>query len=84
MWPQFFYALPVQSRFAEAGRLYLSKNPQSVCINRYDGFINWMFLDWSVGKVGLKEPWKLKWHRNYDINASLPDWPDWMRRFKEY
>ena len=54
------------------------------CINRHDEFINSVFLDFSVRKVGLKELWKLKWHRNSDLNAPPPDWPDWMKKFKDY
>jgi hypothetical protein len=49
-------------------------------------------MDWSVRKVGLKELWKLKWHRRFNINgpwtqaggAQLSDWPQWMRKFKEH
>ncbi|MHC4605039.1 MAG: type II secretion system protein, partial [Planctomycetota bacterium] len=36
------------------------------CINRHDGFVNAAFLDSSVRKVGLKELWTLKWHRNFN------------------
>jgi len=62
------------------------------CIDRHNGFINMAFLDWSVRKVGLKELWTLKWHRDFNTNgawtyaggASLSDWPEWMRGFKEY
>ena len=62
------------------------------CINRHDGFVNILFMDWSTRKVGLKELWTLKWHRNYDIagpwtRAGLAqggDWPEWMRNFKDY
>jgi len=39
------------------------------CPNRHQGTINSAFLDWSVRKVGLKELWKLKWHRNYNIGG---------------
>jgi prepilin-type processing-associated H-X9-DG protein len=39
------------------------------CINRHDGFVNAVFLDGSVRKVGLKELWRLKWHPNYNTNA---------------
>jgi len=35
-------------------------------INRHDGKINMLFMDWSVRKVGLKELWTLKWHREFD------------------
>ncbi|MBW1814269.1 MAG: type II secretion system protein [Deltaproteobacteria bacterium] len=62
------------------------------CINRHNGYINGLFLDWSVRKVGLKELWTLKWKKQFDTanvwtraGGVLPeDWPQWMRRFKDY
>jgi len=62
------------------------------CINRHNGFINHLFLDWTVRRVGLKELWKMKWHRQFNTNGpwttaggcSPTDWPDWMRPFKDY
>jgi prepilin-type processing-associated H-X9-DG protein len=61
-------------------------------INRHNGFINGLFMDWSVRKVGLKELWTLKWHP--DFNTAGPwtkaggvrpdDWPQWMRPFKDH
>jgi len=64
----------------------------SVCINRHNAGINSLFLDWSVRKVGLKELWTLKWWRQYNTRgpwtkaggAKSEDWPQWMRRFKDY
>jgi hypothetical protein len=49
-------------------------------------------MDWSVRKVGLKELWTLKWHGQYDTDGPWTkrggvkpeDWPQWMRRFKDY
>ena len=62
------------------------------CINRHDGGINGLFMDWSVRKVGLKELWTLKWHRKSDTagpwtmagGVRPQDWPKWMRRFRDY
>lgn len=62
------------------------------CINRHDGYVNHMFMDWSVRRVGLKELWKLKWHRKFDIagpwtragGCTSGDWPKWMRGFAAY
>jgi prepilin-type N-terminal cleavage/methylation domain-containing protein len=62
------------------------------CINRHQGGINGLFSDASVRKVGLKELWALKWHRQYDTagpwtkagGVAPADWPEWMRRFKDY
>jgi len=62
------------------------------CINRHDGYVNSLFMDWSVRKVGLKELWILKWHREFDTanewtragGAKPKDWPEWMRNFKDY
>jgi len=62
------------------------------CINRHEGHINAVFVDFSVSKVGIKELWTLKWHKAFNTagpwtkaGGVLPeDWPEWMRRFKEY
>lgn len=62
------------------------------CIDRHNGAINMLFMDWSARKVGLKELWTLKWHRNYSTNGPwtkaggviMWDWPEWMRNFKDY
>jgi len=62
------------------------------CIDRHNGGINSLFLDWSVRKVGLKELWALKWDKEFDIagpwtraGGVQPDnWPKWMRGFKDY
>ena len=61
-------------------------------INRHRGNVNGVFMDWSVRKVGLKELWTLKWHRNFDTNGPWTiaggvtenAWPEWMREFKDY
>jgi prepilin-type N-terminal cleavage/methylation domain-containing protein/prepilin-type processing-associated H-X9-DG protein len=63
-----------------------------LCINRHNGGVNYLFLDWSVRKVGLKELWTLKWCRQFDTRGPWtqaggvqPDrWPPWMRKFKDY
>jgi len=63
-----------------------------LCINRHNGYVNGLFLDWSVRKVGLKELWTLKWYEEFDTanewtkaGGVQPDsWPVWMRRFKDY
>ena len=62
------------------------------CVNRHDGFVNVVFMDYHVQKVGLKELWTLKWHQEYDTagpwtkagGVKPSDWPEWMRRFKDY
>ncbi|MHC4496560.1 MAG: type II secretion system protein [Planctomycetota bacterium] len=62
------------------------------CIDRHDGFINLLFMDWSARDIGLKELWTLKWHRSYITNgpwtraggARPEDWPVWLRNYKDY
>ncbi len=64
----------------------------NTCINRHNGHINILFLDWSVRKVGLKELWTLKWDSDWDTagrwtkagGVQPEDWPEWMRSFKDY
>jgi prepilin-type processing-associated H-X9-DG protein len=63
-----------------------------VCVDRHNGFVNSLFCDWTVRKIGLKELWTLKWHRTYNVNGpwtkaggATPDkWPQWMRSYKDY
>ncbi|MHC4682188.1 MAG: hypothetical protein ACYTEK_26285, partial [Planctomycetota bacterium] len=62
------------------------------CIDRHTGYSNALFMDWSVRKVGIKELWTLKWHREFDTQGPWTraggvqpsDWPPWMRNFRDY
>ena len=63
-----------------------------IIVNRHDGFTNWLFMDWSVTKMGLKQTYTFKWSRTYNTGGIWTtaggvrpsDWPPWMRKFKEY
>ncbi len=62
------------------------------CIDRHDGFVGCLFLDFTVRKVGLKELWTLKWHKSFNTRGSWTaaggvqssDWPDWLRPMRDY
>jgi prepilin-type N-terminal cleavage/methylation domain-containing protein len=62
------------------------------CLNRHDGFVSGLFMDWSVRRLGLKELWTFRWHRQYATTGPWTkaggvqpsDWPPWMRHFKDY
>jgi prepilin-type N-terminal cleavage/methylation domain-containing protein len=62
------------------------------CIDRHNGFVNHLFMDWSARTVGVKELWTLRWHKQFDTEGPWTvaggvnpgDWPQWMRRFKDY
>jgi len=52
------------------------------CINRHNGAINLLFMDWSVRRVGLKALWDLPWHHGWNANGDPPPaWPAWMNKF---
>jgi prepilin-type processing-associated H-X9-DG protein len=61
-------------------------------VNRHDGNLNTLFIDGSVRKTGIKQLWKLKWHRTYNTGGTWTlsggvqrnDWPEWMANFKDY
>ena len=69
-----------------------SNEMNRVCIDRHNGAISMLLMDWSARKVGLKELWTLKWNRGYNIKGPWTkaggvqslDWPEWMRNFKDY
>lgn len=62
------------------------------CMDRHQGFMNMLFLDWSVRRVGLKELWTLRFHRRWNTanpytnvgGVTATDWPQWMRHLKDY
>ena len=64
-----------------------------LCLDRHGhGRTNMTFMDGSSRRVGLKELWTLTWYRRYPTagpwtragGAEPEDWPEWMRKFKEY
>jgi prepilin-type processing-associated H-X9-DG protein len=74
------------------GLVYLVIDWRRFCLNRHSGAVNCLFMDSSVRKVGLKELWTLKWHREFNTanrwtkagGVTAEDWPEWMRRFRDY
>ena len=72
---QYDWGIPAASKCKQMG---------TFCMNRHSGFINGVFLDFSIRKIGLKELWKLKWHREFDTNAPTPEWPRWMKKLNDY
>lgn len=75
--------LQTDSPPAAEGQQLQGSNMSVFCLNRHTGNMNMTFLDASVRKVALKQLWKLKWHKEYDTNARPPQWPDWMKNFKD-
>lgn len=53
------------------------------CLDRHNGWLNIAFVDLAVSKVGLKEMWRLKWHKNFDTSGYKGTWPDWMQGMKD-
>jgi prepilin-type processing-associated H-X9-DG protein len=59
------------------------------CLNRHNGNVNSLFLDWSVRRVGLKALWTLKWYKEFDRanrwtkagGVQPDDWPEWMKDY---
>jgi len=62
------------------------------CVNRHNEHSNAVFLDFAAARLGLKQLWTLKWHRQFDTGgpwttaggATPDDWPHWMRNMKDY
>jgi prepilin-type N-terminal cleavage/methylation domain-containing protein len=87
LWP-----LPTQAPAQNEIEAWTGNNMARCCINRHDGFVGCAFLDFSVRKVGLKELYTLKWHKSFNTygpwtvagGVQENNWPDWIRRFKEY
>ena len=87
LWP-----LETQGPAINEYEAWTGNNMARCCINRHVGFVGCSFLDFSARRVGLKELWTLKWHKSFNTagpwtkagGVKPTDWPQWMRRFKEY
>ncbi len=61
-------------------------------VNRHDGCVNGLFMDWSVRRVGVKELWTLRWQPAFETagpwteagRVQPGDWPHWMSGFRDY
>jgi hypothetical protein len=54
---------------------------RNACIVRHGNIVQWVFADWSVQKIRLKELWDKRWHRKWveeREQAGDPEWPEWM------
>jgi prepilin-type N-terminal cleavage/methylation domain-containing protein/prepilin-type processing-associated H-X9-DG protein len=88
--PPDYDAIP--TRTEAPGRLGQDLVFGTTCINRHDGGVNTLFLDWSVRKVGLKELWTLRWWPTFNTagpwtkrgGAKPEDWPQWLRECRDY
>ncbi|MHC4518358.1 MAG: type II secretion system protein [Planctomycetota bacterium] len=87
LWPQHHEA-PADNELAA----WTANHMGRTCINRHNGFENVSFCDMSARKVGLKELWTLKWHKQYVTTGPWTlaggvtgsDWPDWIRPFQDF
>ncbi|UCC21501.1 MAG: type II secretion system protein [Planctomycetota bacterium] len=61
-----------------------------ICMNRHNGYVNWVFCDYSARPVGVKELWKLMWNKDFRTDegptpAEFDAAGDgWMKPFKDY
>jgi prepilin-type N-terminal cleavage/methylation domain-containing protein len=77
--------------FPEAVYLNRGVSMQRLFTLRHGKHLNFLFLDYSVSRVELKQLWTLKWHRKFDTSGAWTkrggvtrnNWPDWMRDFPE-
>jgi len=91
-WPRSTDSPPPHPDVYGIGNMGTTGEMNHFCIDRHNGAINLLFMDWAARKVGLKELWTLKWSRNFNREGPwtraggviMWDWPEWMRNFKEY
>ncbi|MHC5191434.1 MAG: type II secretion system protein [Planctomycetota bacterium] len=60
-----------------------SNHMQRFTVNRHKAKLNILFMDGMVKSISPKKLWRLKWHKNYDTSAPLPQWPEWMAPFED-
>ena len=61
------------------------------CINRHEGSVNGLFMDWSIRRIAVKQLWTFKWHPQFNTSGpwteaggvQSTDWPEWMRTLRD-
>jgi prepilin-type N-terminal cleavage/methylation domain-containing protein len=90
-WPNEFSRPPTYTD-APGLSIWPSRGMDPFCVNRHDGSNNGLFMDWSARRVGLKELWTLKWHRQFNTannwtragGVQPGDWPKWIGKSRDY
>ena len=66
---------------------------QRFIVNRHkNGYINLLFMDFTVRPTPLKQLWTLKWHRKFITHGPWTTaggmtndaWPEWMQKLPEF
>jgi len=91
-WPKDFDRPPASEDDRTAFPCGCRDSMHRFCMDRHGGAVNAVFLDGAARRIGLKELWTLKWHRQYNTSGAWTKaggvrpgaWPQWMRGFKEY
>lgn len=53
------------------------------CLPRHNGKVQFLFMDSSARKVGLKELWSLNWHAEWGSWATSQRWPPWFDKYPD-
>ncbi|MCF7976029.1 MAG: type II secretion system GspH family protein [Phycisphaerae bacterium] len=71
--------LPFRSSFTGSGN-----SINRIFLNRHEGAINMLFVDFHVEKVNLKKLFGFKYHTQYRVNLDIPtQWPQWMAKLPD-
>lgn len=53
-------------------------------MDRHQGGVNGVFADTSVRHIPVKQLWRLKWSRNYDMHTrDSMSWPTWINKLEK-
>jgi prepilin-type N-terminal cleavage/methylation domain-containing protein/prepilin-type processing-associated H-X9-DG protein len=71
------------------GQIYFSEpsdenEMRNFCINRHNEAVNGLFADWSARRIGLKELWELRWHREWNKDNEAPPAEFWDPKYSDH
>ncbi len=75
-------------QFSDRGTGAGTNQMRQWCVDRHgSGALNMLFMDFTVRTVSLKQLWRLKHSKMYDLPTPADpldkDWPDWMKQIRE-
>lgn len=53
---------------------HIPNGMRQVCLDRHNLSVNVVFLDQSSRRTSLKDLWRIRWHRGFDVGLPEQDW----------
>jgi len=82
--PDHLKATAIQTPAYNGEWISYNREMMHFAMDRHQGGVNGVFADTSVRHIPVKQLWRLKWSRNYDMHTrDSMSWPTWINKLEK-